>query len=81
MSTIFVVAERLNAGLVRLGLPRVRPELWVRGRLRKRCLCWSCAGEYMPGEEMFRPLGNGLVRMRRVCPRCVDEAIMLRRSK
>ena len=48
-------------------------QIWSEGKARKRTNCCMCAGVIQPGKRVYRPLGNGMNRMKRAQGECFDD--------
>jgi hypothetical protein len=80
--TAFVVyrVERLSEGTLSLTCNGMISDLWTRGKLRGNPKpCWRCGRSMRAGEMTFRPLGEHVHRMRRLCGACVDSLVLWRK--
>lgn len=71
----YILLERPGRGLLTTEHPRYGRQVWSRSRLRRHrnSPCAQCRREPL-GEQAYRPIGNGMNRMERICERCAEQA-------
>jgi len=54
---------------------KVWTDLWTKAKLRKNTHCGVCDDPLGKGTHAYRPLGNHLLRMERLCLKCLVVAL------